>query len=113
MAKDRFLVSRTYAETTPESVEAGDFSDTGWVFKDFPMTLRDVVEELRGCFALSDGPTIRKNISGRTWASTLWDIKDYGTGTEREESVHIRDMEGEILPARTIYRIYKLAGLVK
>lgn len=78
------LINRCYSETTPESAESGDFSDTGFIAQDEPVTFRELVEVLRSHPVSSCWPA-----SGdvHTWFSTYPET-DYRTGTEREESVH-------------------------
>lgn len=78
-----FKVSRTYAETTPESVEHGDFSDHGFVFQDEIYTLRELIEYIR-----SEGFT--RESRGTRWLETCWHTECYRTGTERQDNLHVR-----------------------
>lgn len=103
------LISRTYSEVTPESAEDGDFSDTGFVYKDNEFTFRELVRELRDCCHLSAShPGDRSNV----WASTGFSTSDYSTGTEREESVHFSRSNH---PRMIKYwrKALKAAGLIK
>lgn len=78
------LVSRCYSEVTPESAVDGDFSDTGFVYESREFTFRELVEELRDFYTLSDS-----RFSGvGTWACSGFETTDYRTGTEREEMLH-------------------------
>jgi len=103
------IISRSYSETTPESAEDGDFSDTGFVYEAQEFTFRELVEELRDCYTLSESPSR----GGRhVWASTSWETSDYSTGTEREENVHFHRDNPERL-ARYWTKALRAAGLLK
>lgn len=41
------IVSKTYATTTPESVEHGDYGDRGFEWENVEYTFRELVDELR------------------------------------------------------------------
>ena len=74
------LVSRCYSETTPESVEDGDISDSGFIFQEEEMTVQELAREIRReCFHPE---------TGSDWLSTGYYISNYSTGTEREETLH-------------------------
>lgn len=104
----RFLVGRTYSETTPEACENGDFSDTGWVFEFQEMDFKGLMRELSDCSGISSSvPHVG------CWAHTSWDTVCYGTGTDREESIHINQINGRRPTAREIKRIFRAAGLWK
>lgn len=75
-----FLVSKTYSQTTPESVEFGDFSDSGFVWKEVPYTFRELVELLDSREWDFDGSSI----------SSGWNTICYQTGTEEEEQLHVK-----------------------
>lgn len=107
--KARYLVGRTYDETTHESAEIGDFSDSGWVKEPRLIDLEDLLGELRDCSELSNSGTP----DTRTWASTGWQAQFDGEGTERQESVHINAINGRQPSSREMIRIYRLAGLTK
>lgn len=87
----KFLVSKTYSETTPESVEHGDFSDTGFVFCDEVYTL----SELK-CLIKSEGFSRERNTGGKksspcsSWLSTGFETKCYKTGTDIEYNLHAK-----------------------
>ena len=74
------LVSRCYSEATPESAEDGDFSDSGFVYEAEEMTVQDLAREIRNSGFRREGCT--------DWLQTSWEVTDYSTGTEREESLH-------------------------
>jgi hypothetical protein len=79
------LINRTYAETTPESAEIGDFSDTGFIEQDEQVTFRQLVELMRDYPHASQSPH-DGNID--VSHSTSWYTSDYRTGTNRGESIH-------------------------
>jgi hypothetical protein len=111
--KRQYLVSRTYEETTPESVMDGDTSDNGFIYENSVMDLSDILRELRDCVFLSESPIKSQTDVRGVWASTEYYTVDYADGTERQESVHINKYaDGTDIPSRNLYRIYKLAGLV-
>lgn len=80
MNAPKILVSRCYAECTPESAQDGDFSDTGFVYEANAFTFSELVREIR------DGGFRRDGSTG--WLSTGFHTEDYRTGLEREESLH-------------------------
>jgi hypothetical protein len=82
----KFLVSRTYSETTPESATEGDFSDTGYVHEAEEYTLRELIDLIKRDGFYREG--------GTRWLTNGWSTECYRTGTEREENLHIK-MKGE------------------
>jgi hypothetical protein len=103
----QFLASRIYTDYTPESLEIGDSADSGFLYDNELLSLREIIRELRDCSFLSDS----SKITGHTWASTDTYFVDYRTGLERKEDVHIRQRDGLYLTDKNMQRIYKLAGL--
>lgn len=75
-----------YNETTPDSAECGDFSDCG-LYEDGEGTLRDILRSARRC-------GIRGNMRNdlTRWWSSGFSVEDYGTGTEREYTLHIEGL---------------------
>jgi hypothetical protein len=112
-----FRVSRTFANVSEDSAHDGAYSRTGWVFRDRPMELRQVLRELEGCFELS---TSSRDLTGREWATANVPVSmrvgailyNPRRVISRQESVHIRDRNGEYLKPRTLARIFQLAGLM-
>ena len=89
--QDYIIISRTFAETTPESAEDGDFSETGFVTEREEISFHDLVKLMREHNIPSQSPN---NGGIDVWYSTGFQTEDYGTGTEREESIHYhRDNE--------------------
>ena len=84
-ASPTILISRCYATTTPDSVEAGDFEDTGSVYHNNEFSFRDLVQEMRDFTEASCSPN---NGDVRTWLSTGFQVESYSTGEEREETLH-------------------------
>ena len=79
------LINRTYAETTPESAEIGDYSDSGFIEQDQKVTFKELVELMRDYPNPSASP---HDGSTDVWFSTYWFVTDYRTNTDREESLH-------------------------
>lgn len=77
-----FNTLRCFADTTPESVEHGDFEETG-ILSEWNLTFRELVEELSGHqhWQLADGGN---------WFTTGFYTIDYRTGRDREETLHVR-----------------------
>jgi hypothetical protein len=105
------IISRTYEETTPESVEDGDFSDSGFVYKDTEFSFRDLVTELRrgGFSEMSSWPC---HGDPRDWASQYHETTCYRTGTTRAESLHFSRSNP---PQKGKYwaKALRAAGLIK
>lgn len=78
------LINITYAETTPDSAEIGDFSDQGFVKENQRVTFKELVALMKiyrnACASGEPGIT--------WWFSCGWFNKDSKTNTEREESIH-------------------------
>ena len=72
------------------------------------MDLEEVVSQLRDCKELSSTGTL----TGHEWATTGYSTSDYQTGEEREESVHIKTLNGAALAPRNLLRIFRLAKLI-
>jgi hypothetical protein len=86
---------RTYQTVTPESAEAGDYSEAGFMFGCFPVTdypepdetdFRGLVEEMRGY----NFPSQSRPYSGNTWITSEGEV-DYKTGESTEYSLHLAD----------------------
>lgn len=92
----KFLVSKTYNIITPESVENGDFAESGFEYKNLEMDLRSLIDEIK------DGGFTEN--AGR-WLSTPDPERDFQTGEEIYYNLHI-----ETTP-KNYDRICKLAGV--
>jgi hypothetical protein len=79
------IISRTFCETDEESAEHGDFSDGGFVSEREEVSFRELVDLMRSHIHPSHSPC---DGNTRAWFSTPMDTIDYGTGTQREESIH-------------------------
>lgn len=92
-------VDITFSRTTPESVEAGDFSETGFVEEDYSvepdehdreegLTAVDLVVKLLKYEGATEPSSthFHKGI----WYSTSWEVVSYRTGEEEERSFHLR-----------------------
>jgi hypothetical protein len=106
-----FLLSKTYAVITPESAEAGDYSDRGFEFQDREVNAREAVRAFRECSELSVWPANPQNCAG-TWANTEAQ-QDYLTGGSTEYAYHLTRVDGSPVSSRTLFRLYRAAGLTK
>jgi hypothetical protein len=110
--KPRFLVTRTYDVVAPESARDGEASERGYVYEGEPMSLEGAVRELRECVELSTDPVRSpRDLTGGEWASTE-PQRDHRDGSELTNHVHVETLEGEQLPPRVLYRLFRLAGHV-
>ena len=92
-------VDITFSRTTPESAEAGDFSETG--FEDEGISLEpDKYDREDGLTAVdlavkmlktedADEPSSTRFHKG-IWYSTSWQVVSYRTGEEEERSFHLK-----------------------
>ncbi len=78
------LISKTFAQTTPESAEVGDFSDTGFISECEQVTFTELVDLMKAHYQ----PSNSANIDINTWFSTGFYTQDYRTGTDQEDSIH-------------------------
>jgi hypothetical protein len=79
------IISRTYAETTPESAEIGDFSDTGFITQYEEVTFTQLVELMRDYSSASQSPN---DGSIDVSYSTGFYTSCYRTGTDRQDTIH-------------------------
>ena len=79
------LISRTYAETTPESCAEGDFSKKGFINRRESVSFSELVNLMKTHTNPSCSPD---DHSVNTWYSTDWHTTNYATNTTREESIH-------------------------
>jgi len=92
-------VAITFSRTTPESVEQGDFSESGWIDQEgVDMTpeesdledglnLADVTVRYlhaEGCYEAS-----ASHFHPGVWYSTEWSTTDYRTGEQEERNYHL------------------------
>lgn len=98
--KPLFYVTKTYDETTPESAEIGDFSDSGFVFKNLEMNLEEVLNEITN-HGVSHIEHFRNEIriEGHEF------IENYSDLTYRRETLFIKSRE---FNDRIISRLFKL-----
>jgi hypothetical protein len=98
MKRNLFSVSQTFSETTPESVEAGDYSNTGWEFKPtFDFSLADLLYEIK-----SQGVEHVQHLPEQISIYGPWVVQSYQTGEEKQNCLHIR------ATPRVIKRILKI-----
>ncbi len=83
------LISRTFAECTPESAENSDFSDTGFISEVEQVTFKELVKLMKEHNQPSCSPNKFNDL--HTWYSTGFNTSDYRTATEREESIHFHN----------------------
>ena len=102
-------IHRTYSEITPESAEAGDFSDTGSLGTQ-DVTFRELVHLMRREFR---NPSCVPS-SGDTWEwlSTGYFMEDYRTCTEREEGIHF-DRSNPERKVKYWRKAMRFAGIIR
>jgi hypothetical protein len=114
--RNRFLLSKYGESVTDESAEHGDIAESWTEFQDRPSDVRDVVSALRECSELSTYPVRSladvERANGCLWASTEHE-QNYHTGEEIGYSVHLRMLDGSPVPSRVMWRVLKLARLVR
>lgn len=103
------IISRTFEEVTPESAEYGDFSDSGFVYKDTEFTFRELVTELREFSGMSSS---RSQGHTRDWASQYHETTCYRTGTTRAESLHF-SRENPAQKGKYWAKALRASGLIK
>lgn len=87
-----FVVSKTYDVTTPESAEVGDYEDSGFDFEPEPMTLREVVYEVKKLGAIDSAEAYGGNMS---LYESDGDV-NYRTGAETRHALHVRAPENAL-----------------
>jgi hypothetical protein len=93
------FIRTTFSRTTPDSVEDGDFSETGWIDEEGDvialdkydraegLTLADkAVQWLRHAYATEPSSS---HFHKGVWYSTGFNTTDYRTGEEEERSCHL------------------------
>jgi len=97
-------IAQTFSRTTPESTEAGDFSDSGWIDEDGrEFTLEDLrceqechegvtFADLAVEYLLDEGVTHASatRFGKHVWYETEWYTVDYRTGEDEKRSFHLR-----------------------
>ena len=80
------LISKTYQTFTPDSIEAGEAEETGYLFEDEPFTFRELLREItwQGFRNPSSSPATG---NPREWLDTEPE-PDYQTGEETVYSLH-------------------------
>ncbi len=104
----KFEVSITYSTTTPESVEVGDFEDTGFEVEPEPATLEDIRN-----YAEQYGIGPRESPDYTDWWDSGWSVQSYRTGEEIQYALHVTRLgakRGARLDDRTFDRINKILG---
>jgi hypothetical protein len=99
-------INITYSRCTPESVDAGDYSESGFESQGEEMTFRELHDYMRRhgftyCSDSHPGPT------SPVWFSTEWATIDYRTGETEEKSIHFDRGQPERLR-----RWFNLAGRI-
>ena len=79
-----FTVSKTFDLVTPESAEDGEAAESGFVFEDYRMTLREVLRELQDM----GGGNLQRTYNGLTLYA--YDAEtDYRTGDSTTYALHV------------------------
>lgn len=98
------LISRTFAEATPESSEFGDFSKTGFISEQEEVSFSELVKLMREHYQPSQSP---HDDNVNVWYSTGFFTSDYTTGTDREECIHFsRDNAPNVAKYWKLARIF-------
>lgn len=103
------LISRTFSEITPESVEDGDFSDHGYISEREEITFSELVQLMKRHYQPSQYPN---DGNPKVWYSTGYEIEDYCEGTQRQESIHLHP-DNTPNVAKYWRRAALYAGLIK
>jgi len=82
------LISKTFAEITPESCEDGDFSNTGFISECEQVSFSELVDILKENKNPSSSPN---NGDINVWYSSGYYTKCYRTATDRETSIHYHE----------------------
>lgn len=86
-------ISKTFTEFDPDSAETGEYSDQGFIQEMEEVNFVELVDLMRKHPYPTQFP-----FAGQTtaWLSTGYDITDYRTGTQREESIHYHKDNEEV-----------------
>lgn len=89
----------TYSRTTPESVEQGDFSESGWENEEGVSMYPDEFDKEEGLTAVDLAVKFLRNEGAYdsssshfhpgVWYSTEWSTIDYRTGEQEERNFHL------------------------
>lgn len=98
-------ISITFNRTTPESVEQGDYSETGWLDKEGVDMTPDAFDESEGItatdkaakFLYDNGAYIGSSSTFHPgmWYSGDWHTVSYATGEEEERNYHLNGFTPE------------------
>ena len=83
MEKVYFMVGVTYQDVTSESVEHGDFDDTGWKFEPTEYSLRDLYD------LITDRQYLWERNDDHSWYSHP-EVIDYAEFRERSYGLHVK-----------------------
>ena len=102
-----YLMNKTYDIVTPESAEAGDFADQGFVYEDEEFdSLEELAREIlsEGSVEPSDYPIV----SNSTWYSTVDSVQDrdyFEEGESKTYAFHPKGLTDQ--EAKELYRLIK------
>ena len=83
-------ISKTFETSTPESLEMGDFEETGFIFKDEEYSFLELIAEMENYIHTSSVP-----MDSNGWISTEHEIEDYSTDETISYSLHFNDTENK------------------
>lgn len=102
------LIHKTYEICDEESLDLGDFAESGFVFENEPYTFHELVDLIkRGGFVYASQDP--HNGGTDVWLSNEWDY-DFDSGEERQETIHF-SRENEPRVAKYWRKAMLFAGL--
>lgn len=106
----RVQLSECFEIVTEESAAEGEAADRGFVREREIVSVREALEALRECAEPSSSPIDARRMSGHEWASTE-PSQDMRTGAYESQSIHIAREDGRPMSGRSLFRMFRAAGL--
>ena len=108
------LIRTTFSRTTPESVEQGDFSETGWIDEEGEEIELDKYDDEEETLITKTVNWLQDHYACHAssypfslgcWYHTQFEVLDYSTGEEEERSFHLTGFSPE--EEEAIYSLLK------